>query len=86
MAEVGQLADKGWGTGNPGRVSGPTDESNPSNLIYWASGRQVVVEACTNLATATWIPVHTNTIAAGSVDFSDPRGTNAARFYRLRSL
>lgn len=64
-----------------------SDESNRFELkIRWASGRQVVVEACTNLATATWIPVHTNTIAAGSVDFSDPRGTNAARFYRLRSL
>ena len=54
--------------------------------INWASGRTVVVEACSNLASPTWSPVSTNTLSNGSSYFSDPQWTNhPARFYRLRS-
>jgi hypothetical protein len=55
-------------------------------LIVWASGRTVVVEACTNLAYLAWYPVQTNMLSGGSSYFSDPHWTNSpARFYRLRS-
>jgi len=46
----------------------------------------IVVEACTNLANAVWVPLATNTLTGGSSYFSDPEWTNyPARFYRLRS-
>ncbi len=54
--------------------------------INWASGRVVVVEACTDLAQPIWSPVGTNTLTDGSSYFSDPQWTNhPARFYRLRA-
>jgi hypothetical protein len=54
--------------------------------INWASGMTVVVEASTNLANPTWIPLATNTLIGGSSYFSDPQWTNyPARFYRLRA-
>jgi hypothetical protein len=44
----------------------------------------VKVEACTNLAKPTWVPVATNTLAGGTAYFSDPAWTNQPRrFYRL---
>ena len=50
-----------------------------SNLV-------VVVEACTNLTSAIWSPVSTNTLSGGSSYFSDLQWTNyARRFYRLHS-
>ncbi len=53
--------------------------------ITWASGRGIVVEACTNLANPIWSPVQTHTVIDGSTYFSDPQWTNyPARFYRLR--
>ena len=52
--------------------------------ISWASGMTVVVEACTNLAEDIWIPVETNTLTGGSVQFSDPAWTNYPnRYYRV---
>ena len=55
--------------------------------INWASGRTVVVEACTNLASPTWFPVSTNTLTSSTSHFSDPAWRNyPGRFYRLRSL
>ncbi len=54
--------------------------------INWASGKTVVVEACTNLANPDWQPVQTNTLTTGTSYFSDPHWTNyPGRFYRLRS-
>jgi hypothetical protein len=54
--------------------------------ISWATNAAVVVEASTNLAPPVWLPVTTNTLAAGSAYFTDPQWTNSpARFYRLRS-
>jgi hypothetical protein len=40
--------------------------------INWASGMTVVVEACTNLASPSWLPLQTNTLSADSLYFSDP--------------
>jgi hypothetical protein len=55
--------------------------------INWASGMTVVVEVCTNLASAIWSPVVTNTLTSRSFYFGDPQWTNySTRFYRLRSL
>jgi hypothetical protein len=54
--------------------------------ISWASGKTVVVEACTNLSSPDWQPVQTNTLTTGSAHFSDPQWTNyPGGFYRLRS-
>jgi hypothetical protein len=53
--------------------------------INWASGMTVDVDACTDLANPTWIPLATNTLTTGSLYFSDPNWTNyPSRFYRLR--
>jgi hypothetical protein len=57
-----------------------------ANLIAWASGQTVVVEACTNLANPFWFLVATNTLASDASYFSDPQSSNyPARFYRLCS-
>jgi len=54
--------------------------------IAWAGGQIVAVEACTNLANPTWLPLQTNTINGDTLYFNDPDWTNyPARFYRLRS-
>ena len=53
--------------------------------LAWVSGRTVVVEACTNLASPAWFPLKTNALPAGSDYFSDPAWTNRGScFYRLR--
>jgi hypothetical protein len=52
--------------------------------ITGASNLVVVVQACTNLTDAGWLPVGTNTLTDGSSYFSDPVWTNfSSRFYRL---
>ena len=44
----------------------------------------IVVEACTNLAKPTWIPVATNVLSNGTNYFSDAHWTNYPyRFYRV---
>ena len=50
------------------------------------AGRPViVVDACTNLASAVWLPVSTNTLDGGQSYFSDPVWANyMGRFYRFR--
>jgi hypothetical protein len=46
----------------------------------------LVVEACTNLVSASWTPLQTCTLTNGSIYFSDPQWTiSPTRFYRLRS-
>jgi hypothetical protein len=48
------------------------------------NGLVVKVEACTNLAGATWSPVSTNTLTGGSAYFGDAAWVNhPRRFYRL---
>ena len=54
--------------------------------ICWATNIPVVVEACTSLASADWLPVGTNTFTNGLSCFIDPQWTNyPIRLYRLRS-
>jgi hypothetical protein len=54
--------------------------------ITWASGKAVVVDACTNLLNPVWQPVQTNILTGVTSYFSDSQWTNyPSRFYRLRS-
>jgi BspA type Leucine rich repeat region (6 copies) len=54
--------------------------------ITGTSNIPVVVEACTNLAGATWTPLFTGTLTNGSLRFSDPDWKNyPGRFYRISS-
>jgi hypothetical protein len=54
--------------------------------ISWASNLSMVVEACTNLTNPNWMPIATNTLAAGTNYFNDPAWTNSpGRFYRVRT-
>ncbi len=53
--------------------------------INWARGMSVAVDACTNLANSSWIPLATNILTDSAVHFGDPQWTNyPSRFYRLR--
>jgi hypothetical protein len=53
--------------------------------IAWASGRQVVVEACSKLANPDWTPLQTNVLSNGFAQFSDAdTATHPQRFYRVR--
>ena len=46
----------------------------------------IVLEACTNLASANWTPLQTCCVTNGSIYFSDSKWTHyPGRFYRLRS-
>ena len=52
--------------------------------IAGTSNDVVVVEACTNLLNALWVPVKTNTLAGKPVYFSDAQWPDyPRRFYRL---
>ena len=92
-------ATTGWGPtlgGRPTALWTPLVQASDASFgvrtnqfgfnITWASGRVVVVEACTSVTQPIWSPVGTNTLTGGSSYFSDPQWTNhPARFYRLRS-
>jgi hypothetical protein len=57
-------------------------------IISWATNATVIVDACTNLANAVWLPISTNTVTAtiGTATFNDAQWkTFSRRFYRLRS-
>jgi uncharacterized repeat protein (TIGR03803 family) len=50
------------------------------------SNQAAVVEACTDLLLADWLPIQTNTLNGGSIYFNDPGWTNySGRLYRLHS-
>ena len=54
--------------------------------ITGSTNIHILVEACTNLASANWTSLQTCALTNASVYFSDPDWTNHhARFYRLRS-
>ena len=54
--------------------------------LSWASGKVIVVEACTNLGNSAWSPLQTNTLTGETLNFNDTQWTNyVGRFYRLRS-
>jgi hypothetical protein len=53
--------------------------------IAGASNQVVVVDACTNLAAANWLPLQTNTLGTNLLYFTDSSWTNfPVRFYRVR--
>lgn len=44
----------------------------------------IVIEACSNLAEGIWIPLQTNTLSSGALQFNDPGWTNhPSRIYRI---
>ncbi len=87
----------GWGAAMFGNLStaagsqqlqagGAGVRTNQFGFTFTSTNRQVVVEACTNLANPVWVPVGTNTLTGGTSYFSDAAWTNYhGRFYRLRS-
>ena len=82
------FADRPTVLWNPKIQTGDTDFGVRSNRFgFKISGTNdftVVVEACTNLASGIWVPVATNTLTGGSVQFSDPASTNyPKRYYRV---
>lgn len=62
-------------------------QTNQFGFNYnWASGRTVVVEACTNLSNPDWLPQQTNTLTTDSAYYADLQWTNyPKRFYRIRT-
>ena len=53
--------------------------------ITGSSNLVVVIQARTNLANPTWLPLQTNTLNGSSLHFSDSQWTNyGSRFYRVR--
>ena len=89
----------GWGAtfaGRPTRLwnplmqtSGPGFGVGPAGFGFNITGTAdipIVVEACTNLAYATWVPLQSLNLTNGAFYFSDPNWTNyPARSYRIRS-
>lgn len=52
--------------------------------VLGASNEIAVLEACSDLSTAVWLPIQTNTLDGNPDYFSDPGWTNfPARFYRV---
>ncbi len=79
-----------WALPYPVVLSGSSSLGVQSNsfgfTVSWATNECVVIESCTNLVDAVWIPLQTNVLVNGSYYFSDPSSTNyAERFYRVRS-
>ena len=73
-----------WRPSVPGEV-GVVSNHFGFNIIS-PSGMVVVVDACTNLIQANWVPVATHVLTNGTYDFSDAEWTNCpGRFYRMRS-
>ena len=62
-------------------------ESRPVGFVFdiVASENQIlVIEMCTDLSSGVWTPVSTNTIAEGSIEYTDVDWTNApSRYYRV---
>ena len=55
-------------------------------LISWATNAAVVVEASPDLVAPDWTRISTNTLTAGSAQFTDPQWTDhPTRFYRVRT-
>jgi len=89
----------GWGTtfaGRPAKLWNPQIQSSGPDFgvrtngfgfdITGTTNIPILVEACTSLASASWIPLQTCTLTNGSVYFSDPDWTDyPARSYRIRS-
>jgi hypothetical protein len=89
------LGTTGWGStfgGRPTVLWNPEPQSigvQANSFGFTITGTTnipIVVETCTNLASASWTPLQTCTLTNGSIYFSDSRWTNyTRRFYRIRS-
>lgn len=89
----------GWGTTFAGvptklwnplmQTSGPGFGVGPAGYGFNITGTTnipIVVEACTNLANASWVALRSLNLTNGVFYFSDPYWTNyPARLYRIRS-
>lgn len=89
----------GWGAtfaGRPARLWNPLMQSSGSSLVVGPTGFgfnitgtadiPIVVEACTNLASAAWVPLQSLNLTNGAFYFNDPNWMNyPARNYRIRS-
>jgi hypothetical protein len=54
--------------------------------VSWATNASVVVEASADLKNPSWLPLTTNALNNGVVNFTDPEWANyPRRFYRVRS-
>jgi hypothetical protein len=70
---------------NPNAASGGQNEGF-TFTISWATNIPIVIEASTNLASRSWLPVSTNTLVGGQFAFRDAQWTNFPnRVYRIRS-
>jgi hypothetical protein len=71
------------------QVSSPGFGERRRQLAFTIAGTTnipIAIEACTNLASSSWILLQTCTLTNGSICFCDPGWTNyQARIYRLRS-
>jgi hypothetical protein len=88
-----------WGItfgGAPALLWNPQAEANPASFgvrtnrfgfnIIGTTNIPIVVEASTNLASASWTALLSCTLTNGSIYFSDPQWTNyRVRSYRIRS-
>jgi hypothetical protein len=88
-----------WGVtfgGAPALLWNPQAEANPASFgvrtnrfgfnIIGTTNIPIVVEASTNLTSASWTALLSCTLTNGSIYFSDPQWTNfRARSYRIRS-
>ena len=70
-------------TGGPGFGVGP---AGFGFTITGTADIPIVIEACTNLANASWVSLQSLNLTNGAFHFSDPNWTNyRARNYRIRS-
>jgi len=90
---------KGWGTtfaGAPAKLWNPQMVTNDGSFGAHQDGFgfniagtvdiPLVVEASTNLADRSWVPLQTFTLTNGLIHFSDQQWTNySSRLYRIRS-
>lgn len=91
----------GWGPTFAGRPTAPWKRSEPVILgfrprlgpsptgfglvISWATNIPVVIDASADLANPAWVPISTNRLTDGWIQFTDPHWQqHAARFYRVR--
>ena len=76
----GPLPLPGLGTNGLGLQSGGF-----SFNLSGVAGQTIIIEASTNLPSANWTALATNTLSTGPLYFADPDWTNTPRrFYRVR--
>jgi hypothetical protein len=63
-------------------VAGPLVGAHFPLLLTGTPGISYTIQAITNLGSASWTTLVTDSSASGSFTFTDPNATNATRFYR----